>query len=133
MKKIVQTSGKRKTSVARATLKEGSGRVKINGKPLETIEPEERRLKVKEPIMIASDSADNIDIEVKAEGGGKMSQADAIKTAIARGLVEFTESDELKQKYLERDRSFLINDPRQKERKKAGGRGARARRQKSYR
>ncbi|PTD93405.1 30S ribosomal protein S9 [archaeon SCG-AAA382B04] len=133
MEKIVQTSGKRKNAVARATLKEGNGRVYINSRPLEVIEPEIRKLKIKEPILIADEKAKDIDIKVKIEGGGKNGQADAARTAIAKGLVEFTEDDDLKQKFLERDRTFLINDSRQKEAKKAGGRGARARRQTSYR
>jgi len=133
MEKIVQTSGKRKKAIARATLKKGEGEIYINEKPIEVIDPEFQRLKMKEPVMIAGDRAEDIDIKVKVEGGGKNGQADAVRTAIARGLVEFTEDEELKKQFLDRDRSFLINDPRQKERKKAGGRGARARRQKSYR
>ncbi|OUJ18963.1 Ribosomal protein S9 [Methanonatronarchaeum thermophilum] len=133
MDKIVQSSGKRKNAIARATLKEGEGKVYLNHKPLEIIEPELRRLRIQEPLLIAGEKAENIDIKIKVEGGGISGQADAAKTAIAKGLVKYTEDDELKQAFLERDRSFLIDDPRQKERKKAGGRGARARRQKSYR
>ncbi|WGI17300.1 30S ribosomal protein S9 [Methanonatronarchaeum sp. AMET-Sl] len=133
MDKIVQSSGKRKNAIARATFKEGEGKVYLNNKPLEIIEPELRRLRIKEPLIIAGEKAENIDIKIKVEGGGTSGQADAAKTAIAKGLVKYTEDDELKQAFLDRDRSFLINDPRQKERKKAGGRGARARRQKSYR
>ncbi|RZN61900.1 30S ribosomal protein S9 [Methanonatronarchaeum sp. AMET6-2] len=133
MDKIVQSSGKRKNAIARATLKEGEGKVYLNNKPLEIVEPELRRLRIQEPLLIAGEKAEDIDIKVKVEGGGISGQADAAKTAIARGLVKYTEDDELKEAFLERDRSFLINDPRQKERKKAGGRGARARRQKSYR
>lgn len=133
MEKIVQTSGKRKDAVARATLKEGKGRVYINSRPLEIIEPELKRLKIKEPLMIAKEKAENIDIEIDTEGGGINGQADAARTAVAKGLVKFTEDDDLKEKFLERDRTFLINDPRQTEPKKAGGRGARAKRQTSYR
>ncbi len=133
MERIIQSSGKRKNAVARARLKEGNGRVYINSRPLEVIEPELRKLKIKEPIMIAGEKAEDIDIKINVEGGGKNGQADAARTAIARGLVKYTEDDELKQAFLDRDRTFLINDPRQKEAKKAGGRGARARRQTSYR
>lgn len=133
MERIVQTSGKRKNAIARATLKEGKGRVYINSRPLEVLEPDLIKLKIKEPILIADEKAENIDIKVDVKGGGKNGQADAARTAIAKGLVEFTEDDKLKEEFLKRDRTFLINDSRQKEAKKAGGRGARARRQTSYR
>ena len=62
-----------------------------------------------------------------------MGQADAARTAIARGLVAFLDDEELKQTFLGYDRSLLVNDPRRKEPKHQLGRGARKRRQKSYR
>jgi small subunit ribosomal protein S9 len=66
-------------------------------------------------------------------GGGFIGQAEAARTAIARGLVEWTENEKLKETYLEYDRSLLVSDMRKKEKKKFGAKGARAKRQKSYR
>jgi small subunit ribosomal protein S9 len=132
-KKVVNTSGKRKTSIARATVQKGNGIIRINKIPLELHQPEIARWKILEPITIASDVVDNVSIKVSVNGGGYMSQANAIRTAIARGLVEFTDDQNLKQTFLEYDRSLLVNDSRRKEAKKPLGRGARKKRQKSYR
>ena len=130
---VVNTSGKKKTAVARATVREGEGRVRINSQPVELVEPETARLKMLEPFRIASEQRESIDVEVDVEGGGVMGQADAVRTAIARGLVEFTGDAQLRDAYMEFDRSLLVNDVRQSEPKKWGGPGARARYQKSYR
>lgn len=131
--KVVNESGKRKTAIARATIKKGQGRVRINKRPLEIHEPELARLKINEPLMLAGDRAGKLDIEVNVAGGGIMGQADAVRTAIARGLVEFTDDEDLKEVYLAYDRTLLVSDPRRKLPKKPLGRGARAKRQKSYR
>lgn len=130
----VNESGKRKTAVARSTVKEGDGNVTINNVPLELYEPQTMRLRLKEPLVIAGEEiTDDIDIEVTVEGGGKTGQTAAARTAIARGIWKYTGDDSLRELYMERDRYLIINDVRQKEPKKFGGRGARARRQKSYR
>ena len=87
-----------------------------------------------EPFRIAGDDLrDGIDVDVRVEGGGVSGQADAVRTAIARGIVEFTNDAELRDAYMSFDRSLLVNDVRQSEPKKWGGPGARARYQKSYR
>jgi len=132
-KKVVNTSGKRKTAVARAKVLKGKGLIRINKIPLELYEPEIARWKIMEPLTIAGDTASNVNIDVNVKGGGFMSQANAIRTAIARGIIEFTDNAELKASYLDYDRSLLVNDPRRKEAKKPLGRGARKKRQKSYR
>jgi small subunit ribosomal protein S9 len=132
-KKVVNTSGKRKTAVARATVKKGKGLVRINSIPIELHQPEIARWKIIEPITMAGDIAQHVNINVNVVGGGFMSQANAIRTAIARGLVEFSEDSNLKTEYIEYDRSLLVNDSRRKETKKPLGRGARKKRQKSYR
>ncbi len=132
-KKVINTSGKRKTATARAAVMKGTGKVRINKTPLEIYEPQLARMKITEPLVIAGKKADKLDIKVNANGGGIMGQADAIRTAIARGIIEYTNDDELKQKYLAYDRTLLVNDTRVKETKKPMGRGARAKRQKSYR
>ena len=131
---VVNTSGKKKTAVARATVRDGGGRVRINARPIELVEPETARLKMLEPFRIAGDDVrDGVDIDVDVEGGGFAGQADAVRTAIARGLVDFTSDMELRDAYMEFDRTLLVNDVRQREAKKWGGPGARARYQKSYR
>ena len=132
-KVVVNTSGKRKTAVARATVKKGNGLIRINKKPVEIYEPEIARWKILEPIKIAGKYVDKVNIDVNVRGGGFVSQANAVRTAIARGLVEFTGDPSLKLAFLDHDRSLLVNDPRRKEPKKPLGRGARKKRQKSYR
>jgi small subunit ribosomal protein S9 len=130
---VTNTSGKKKTAIARATVSEGEGRVRINSQPVELVEPEMSRLKMLEPFRIAEDLRDGVDIHVDVEGGGFSGQADAVRTAIARGLVQHSGDAELRDAYLEFDRSLLVNDVRHSEPKKWGGPGARARYQKSYR
>ena len=139
-KTSVQSSGKRKTAIARASIKKGKGRVRINGSPIEIMQPDMARMKAMEPLAIA-DAMDRLamaDINISAEGGGTMGQVDAIRTAIARGLVFWNdgaegEDEELRAEYLRFDRSLLVNDPRRKEPKHQMGRGARKKKQKSYR
>lgn len=133
VKKVVNTSGKRKTAVARASIQKGTGLVRINKKPVEIYEPEIARWKLLEPLRIAREHMDKINIDVSVKGGGFMSQASAARTAIAKGLVEFTGDPNLKIAFLDHDRSLLVSDSRRKEPKKPLGRGARKKRQKSYR
>jgi small subunit ribosomal protein S9 len=131
---VTNTSGKKKTAIARATVREGTGKVRINSRPVELVDPETAQLKMLEPFRIVDDGLrDEVDIDVSIEGGGVMGQADAARTAIARGLVQHTNDAELRDAYMEFDRSLLVNDVRQSESKKWGGPGARARYQKSYR
>ena len=131
---VTNTSGKKKTAVARATVREGGGRVRIDGRPVELVEPELARLKMMEPFRIAPDDLrESVDVDVTVEGGGFSGQADAVRTAVARGLVEHTNDAELRDAFMSFDRSLLVNDVRQTESKKWGGPGARARYQKSYR
>lgn len=132
-KNLINSSGKRKTAVARATIKPGKGRIRINKVPLEIYSTELARLKIKEPLAIASKRIEKIDIMINVYGGGIMGQADAIRTAIAKGLVDYFKDEDLKKMFLEFDRSLLVNDPRRKEPKHPLGRGARKKRQKSYR
>jgi small subunit ribosomal protein S9 len=132
-KKTISSSGKRKTSIARASFKEGTGIVRINKKLLDVVEPALVREKIEQPLYLAGDLAKRLNISVIIRGGGVMGQADAARTAIARGLIDWTNDLNLKDLFLKQDRSLLVNDYRQKEPKKFGGKGARARRQKSYR
>ncbi len=131
---VVNTSGKRKEAVARATVRSGEGRVRINSKPVELMEPRVARDKILEPLRVAGqDRHDAVDITINVQGGGIMGQADATRTAIARGLVDYFDDPALRELFLDYDRSLLVNDPRRKEPKHPMGPGARAKRQKSYR
>jgi len=133
MKKVIHTSGKRKTAIARGRFREGKGRVRVNKRPAELYQPELARLKISEPLTLAGKLADNVDIDVRVVGGGVMGQAEAARMVIAKGLVQWTSDMDLKEKFSQYDRTMLVGDPRRSEPKKYGGRGARARRQKSYR
>ena len=133
MKSII-TSGKRKRAVARATLKEGKGIIRVNKILLDFYEPRMYRLKLSEPLILAGDVINKINITVKVIGGGIASQAEAARLAIARALVEYTKSDRLKDKFLKYDRQLLVADIRRKEPSKPNRHGqARAKKQKSYR
>ena len=133
-KRVLLTSGKRKTAIARATVREGQGRVRINNVPLEIVEPEIARKKIMEPLLqTGEDVWKKLDIAVKVSGGGFMGQAEAVRTSIARALVEWTKSRRVKTVLTEYDRTLIAGDPRRKEPKKFGGPGARAKDQKSYR
>ncbi|MDD7423812.1 MAG: 30S ribosomal protein S9 [Candidatus Methanomethylophilaceae archaeon] len=129
----VNTSGKRKAAIARAVVKEGTGKVTINKIPVEIYTPELARLKIMEPLELASDKAAKVDISVNVNGGGVMGQAAAIRTAIARGLVDFYKDEELESMFRAYDRTLIINDDRRKLPKNPLGPGARAKKQKSYR
>ena len=132
--KVIVASARRKMARARVVIREGNGRILINGMPLEIIETEIDGLKIFEPIFLAGEEIiSKIDIIGRSYGGGVMGQASALRTAIARALVEWTGSEELKELFYRYDRHLLIEDPRQTEPKKPRGRSARAKRQKSYR
>jgi len=131
--KVVIASGKRKTALARASVRKGRGLVRINSVPLEIFSPELARLKILEPLRLAGKKVDALDVEVALSGGGVMGQADAARTAIARGLVEYLGDSELEALFREYDRTLIVPDTRRKLPKKPLGRGARKKRQKSYR
>lgn len=130
--KAIITSGKRKTAIARATLKNGAGKVTINNTPVETYEPAIARLKLQEPLLLAGAAAEKVDISINVTGGGYMSQTEAARLALAKALA--TKNEKLKEVFLNYDRQLMVADIRRKEVKKPNCRGrARAKRQKSYR
>ncbi|MEK6911595.1 MAG: 30S ribosomal protein S9 [Candidatus Thermoplasmatota archaeon] len=131
--KVVVSSGKRKTAIARASVSKGTGIIRINSRPVEIWEPDLARMKILEPLRLAGKRADSVDITVNVHGGGIMGQADAIRTAIARGLVQYLNDTELESLYRDYDRTLIVPDTRRKLPKKPLGRGARKKRQKSYR
>ncbi len=133
--KALVVAGTRKRSIARAVIKPGTGIIRINKKPIELFNTFQR-LTLSEPLVIAEQVLKNLnqlDIEVNVKGGGVESQIDATRLALARALVNFTKSQELKRAYLHYDRSLLVADFRRKEQRKPGRSKARAKKQKSYR
>ncbi len=132
--KTIGASGKRKRAIARAALREGKGKIRINKVLLDFYEPKMYRLKLREPLILAGDILDKVDIDVNVIGGGIASQAEASRLAIARALVEYTKSERLKERFLKYDRQLLVADIRRKESAKPNRHGqARAKKQKSYR
>ena len=133
-RKVLVVSGKRKTASARAIVKPGVGRVRINMTPVEILEPEIAREKIMEPLLqVGEDVWKQLNIDVKTSGGGYMGQAEAARMAVANALLKWTKSSHLHTVFSEYDRTMIVGDSRRKEPKKFGGPGARAKEQKSYR
>ncbi|MCD6445710.1 30S ribosomal protein S9 [Candidatus Bathyarchaeota archaeon] len=133
-KKVLVVSGKRKTATARAIVRPGVGRIRINRIPIEVFEPQIAKEKILEPLIQAGDEVwKQLDIDVKVSGGGYMGQAEAARMAIANAILKWTKSQRLRTTFIKYDRTMVVGDPRRKEPKKFGGPGARARDQKSYR
>ena len=128
-------SGKRKTAVAKATISNGPGIIKINKMPIDNLSFI-RKLMIQEPLRIAEQtlkSKPSFDIFVNVTGGGSESQIEASRLAIAKAIVAFTKNADLKKAFLNYDRSLLVADARRKEQYKPNDSKARAKRQKSYR
>ncbi len=134
--KQIVIGGKRKRSIAKATIKPGTGIVRINGKPIELFN-NFQQLALSEPLVIAEqvlkEKLKEIDISVAVRGGGVESQIEASRLAIARALVAFAKTQELRNAFIKYDRALLVADTRAKERYKPGDSKARRKRQKSYR
>ncbi|MCK5698455.1 MAG: 30S ribosomal protein S9 [Candidatus Aenigmarchaeota archaeon] len=133
--KIISTIGKRKCAIARATIKEGTGRITINKTPLKNIKPQLAQLKILEPLALAGSTKDKIDINVTTTGGGTFGQTDATRQAIARGLIKWTNDENLQKKIISHDRTMISYDPRRTEPRKPSRskQGARRKRQLSKR
>ena len=139
--KRVQTFGKKKCATALATVTEGFGTIRVNGKPLQLVEPAALRTKLYEPILLLGGKVFTpLDMRIKVHGGGQTAQIYAVRQAIARGLIAYYQKyvDEdakrhIKDVLLQYDRGMLVSDPRRPEPKKVAGRGARSKRQKAYR
>jgi small subunit ribosomal protein S9 len=125
--------GKRKESVARATIKPGKGMIRINHMNLSSIANPFVREIIREPVRYVGAEAAGIDIAVSVNGGGTMGQAQAARTAIANALALYFDQLNLREKFISIDRSLVIEDTRRVETKKFRGPKARARFQKSYR
>jgi small subunit ribosomal protein S9 len=134
-KKIVHISGKRRKAIAKATIVPGKGIVRINNKLLNLYNPKLARMRIMEPLLIAgNDITNKIKIDVKVVGGGWNGQAEAVRLAIARALVQFTGNKQLERNFLDYDRHLIVADVRQRESRKPNThQKARAKVQKSYR
>ena len=132
--KKVYASGKRKSAIAKAVIQNGNGKVTLNGRNYETLQLF-NKLKISEPIKISEAVLGKIDFDCKitAKGGGEIGQVDAARLALAKALVDYTKSEELKEAFLAYDRNLLVADARRKETRKPGDSKARAMRQTSYR
>lgn len=116
-------TGRRKTAAARVYLRPGAGNVKINNRPLDEYFPNEvLKMVIKQPLML-TENTERFDIVISVAGGGSAGQAGAIRHGISRALLQFNNDlrDRLK------SAGLLTRDPRKKERKKYGQKGARAR------
>ncbi len=122
-------TGKRKTSVARCWLVPGSGKVTVNKRPAEQYFGRETDTMVLRQPLAVTETIDQFDVLATVAGGGTSGQAGAIRHGIARALLTFNPELRLALKRA----GFLTRDPRKKERKKYGQRGARARFQYSKR
>ncbi len=123
--------GRRKTAVAKLVIRQGSGNIYINNKPLQHFGNDVARAKILTPLYLDEKFWKSHDFYIKVRGGGVMAIADAASFAIARALAE--RSDTVKQKIKEYNRVLLAGDPRQTEPKKPNRYSARRFKQKSYR
>ena len=126
---MIVSTGRRKTAIARVRLRLGSGQIVVNGRTMDEYFPRETlRLLIRQPLE-ATNSVTRFDIVCSINGGGPAGQAGALRHGISRAIEKFdtTSRPTLKKA------GFLTRDARQKERKKYGQRGARARYQFSKR
>lgn len=128
-KTYVWGTGRRKSAVARVRITSGEGLMMVNKKSWnEYFTSKAQQLAVRQPLAI-TEMESKYDIHVSVKGGGPQGQADAVRLGLARAM---SKSDEVVEQSL-RDAGFMTRDPREKERKKPGQRGARARYQFSKR
>ncbi len=116
-------TGRRKRAVARVFLRPGTGKFTVNDRPAdEYFTTFSSRAVIRQPLL-ATETADKLDVLVTCCGGGTAGQAEAVRLGIARALCDF--NAELRGKL--KSEGFLTRDPREHERKKYGQRGARRR------
>ncbi len=116
-------TGRRKTAIARVRLATGTGKITVNGRPVENYFPlDTQRATISQPLTVTGTS-DKLDVRVNVQGGGPNGQAGATRHGIARALLKF---DANLRPALKAE-GFLTRDPRERERKKYGQPGARKR------
>ncbi len=116
-------TGRRKSSTARVFLRPGSGKFTVNDRPFEQYFVTEAQRASAKSSLVASETVSNFDVVARVSGGGVNGQADAVKMGVARALLEF--NVELRKGL--KSQGMLRRDPRGKERKKYGQKGARKR------
>ena len=139
--KVVYTHGKKKNAIANAVVQPGKGTITVNRIPIQNIEPKTLRIKIFEPILLLGvEHFSGLKFKVRVQGGGQIAQLYAARQAISKGIVawkqKYVDEDEkaiVRKTLLNYDKGLLVADPRRMEPKKYGGKGARARFQKSYR
>ncbi|TAG55936.1 MAG: 30S ribosomal protein S9 [Cytophagales bacterium] len=120
---VINTIGRRKTSVARLYMQPGAGNITINGKVLDQYFPSEiKRIIVNQPLVL-TEKIGNFDISINVDGGGITGQAEAIRLALSRALVENASEN----KPVLKKEGFMTRDSRMVERKKPGRKKARRR------
>ena len=128
MAKVITATGRRKSSVAQIKMKSGKGKITVNGKDVREFMPYETYVMDLMQPLVATNNENTFDIEVKVTGGGASGQTGAIRLAITRALLIYDEdnegNDDSYRKILKRA-GFVTRDPRSKERKKPGLKGAR--------
>ncbi len=116
-------TGRRKTSTARVYLRPGSGKITVNKREFDAYFPNEAlQMIIRQPLTL-TESGEKFDIFVNVAGGGSAGQAGAVRHGITRALIEF--NGDLRPTL--KKAGLITRDPRQKERKKYGQKGARAR------
>lgn len=129
----LNSKAKKKEAVARAVVKKGNGKIKINKRDIGLFEPRHLREFIKEPVQILPEIAKEVNIDINVKGGGFMGQAAAARSAIAKSLVLYSKDEKTKQALLSYDRLLLVDDVRRVESKKPLGTKARKKKQKSKR
>ncbi|HLC59422.1 MAG TPA: 30S ribosomal protein S9 [archaeon] len=117
-------TGKRKIAIARAFVTDGTGKVRMNSIPLENWGSEYLRLWISEPLVLAGDVANKVDVDVTVKSGGIVGQAEAARMSIAKSLVNHFKDKNLYATYMQYDRNLLVYDPRRNEMHHGSGRGA---------
>jgi small subunit ribosomal protein S9 len=130
-------SGKRKEAIARTTIQPGKGIIRVNSKLFEYSMPRLARERIRQVLLLSDGFIDlgKVNIDIVSEGGGVMGQAEAIACSLARTLLAYTGSDQLKEIFVKYDRTFIAGDHRQTEVHKPSqsSSGPRHKKQKSYR
>ena len=122
-------TGRRKSSVARVFLKKGSGKIVVNGKPIDEFFGRQTSIMISKQPLVLTEHVDSFDIQVNVRGGGESGQAGAIRHGITRALIDYDET--LKPQLSAA--GFVTRDAREVERKKVGLHKARRRKQFSKR
>jgi len=129
----INSKAKKKEAVARAVVRKGTGKIKVNKRSLSLFEPKHLKDFVEEPIKLLPEIAKEVDIDINVKGGGFMSQASAVRSVIAKSFVLHSKDNKVRQSLIAYDRLLLVDDVRRVESKKPLGTKARKKKQKSKR